>query len=248
LLDCKASPWVRGVVDTLVGASIIRKSGIPTKNRLAVILIDTAFETGCRAFLKHTARIKLDQNHSHRENLVKAVRAKLSGIEDTVWDSIDYYYTEIRCDFYHQSAGKTLADTDVLDYLETVEFVIDHAFDIKIADLVRVELDAVQQTSISQPKGDTPPSISLDSIKNQRHVVLVAVSQVLPSSAAQVNEFLRKQGISLRLGKKEFTDIVARNSGTKKFFFFNKELRRWELSALGRFRLEQIVKGETDER
>lgn len=248
MADVKASPWVRGVVDTLVGASIIRKSGIPTKNRLAVILVDTAFETGCRAFLKNKARIKLDQSHSHRENLVKAVRAKLSDIEVTVWDSIDYYYTEIRCDFYHQSAGKTLADTDVLDYQETVEFVIDHAFDIKIADLVKAELEAVQQASIPPPIGDTPPSVPLDSIKNQRHLVLVAVSQVLPSSADQVNEFLRKQGKSLRLKSREFTDIVARNSGTKKFFFFNKGLRRWELSALGRFRLEQILKGETDER
>jgi len=247
MADSKIRPWIRGVVDTLVGASLIRNSGIPTKNRLAVILVDSAFETACRAFLTHTAKIKLDQKHSQRENLVKAVKAKLAQIEDSVWENIDYYYTEIRCDFYHQSAGKTVTDSDLLDYQETVEFVIDRAFNIRVGNLVKAKLESLQQAGVSSVNEETQLSIPLDSIKDKGDRVLLAVAQVLPSSAGQVNDFFRKQGIALRLDSEEFTSIVARNSGTKKFFFFNKDLRRWEPSALGRFRLGQILKGGMDE-
>ncbi len=123
----KTSPWITGIVDTLVGVSLLRTSAISTKNRLVVILVDTAFETACRAFLKNNLKIKLDQNQSHRDNLVKAVRSKLPTIDEEVWNNIEYYYTDIRCDFYHLSAGKTLTDSDLLDYQETVEFVIDMA-------------------------------------------------------------------------------------------------------------------------
>jgi len=112
----KTSPWIRGIVDTLVGAALLRSSSIPTKNRLVVILVDTAFETACRAFLKNNLKIKLDQNHTRRDNLVKTVRSKLPAIDEQVWNKIEYYYTDIRCDFYHQSAGKTLTDGDLLDY------------------------------------------------------------------------------------------------------------------------------------
>jgi hypothetical protein len=242
------SPWVRGVVDTLVGAALIRNSTIPTKNRIVVILVDTAFETACRAFLKYRAKIKLDQSHLHRDNLVRTVRSKLTDIDSKVWDNIDYYYTEIRCDFYHQSAGKTLTDTDLLDYQETVEFVIDRAFGIRMADLVKAEIEAVQLAKATTPGGEAEFSIRFDEIRNDTDKILAGVSQVSPSSVVEINDFFRKQGINFKLKSDEFTNIVARNSGTKKFFFFNKQLRRWELSALGKFRLEKLVKGETDER
>jgi len=242
----KVSPWIKGIVDTLVGASLIRQSSIPTENRLVVILVDTAFETACRAYLKYNAKIHLDQNHSHRDNMVKAVRAKLPLVDAAVWDSIDYYYQEIRCDFYHQSAGKTLTDSDLLDYQETVEFVMDHAFGIRVAELVKAEV-----TVVTPPDSPTPQALptvaSLTDVDDDRDKVLVAVAQVLPSSVEQVNSHLRQQGASLRLKTQDFTSIVARNSGTKKFYFFNKELRRWEPSALGRFRISQIAKGQTDE-
>jgi hypothetical protein len=245
--NSKINPWIRGVVDTLVGASIINNSTIPTKNRLIVILIDTAFETSCRAFLKYKARIKLDQNHSHRDPLVKTVRSKLPEIDALVWEKIEYYYTEIRSDFYHQSAGKTLPDDDLLDYQEAVEFVIDRAFNIRVADLVRAEMEAIQQTIAPVVTQETNKSTPINDSLDNKDKILIAVSQVFPDSVDQVNEFFRKQGLNLRLKGEEFTNIVARNSGTKKLFFFNKELRRWEPSALGKFRLATVVKGESDE-
>lgn len=243
ITNLKTSPWVRGIVDTLVGAALIRNSAIPTRNRLVVILVDTAFETACRAFLKYHLRIKLDQNHAHRETLVKTVKAKLQDIDQEVWDNIDYYYTEIRCDFYHQSAGKTLTDTDLLDYQETVEFVIDRAFGISIGDLVRAAQEALPEGSTT-PQTDIPEGVSIHQVDDDRDKVLVAVAFTSPESVEEINAYFKREGEKLRLKPKDLTGILARNSGTKRYFFYNRKTRRWELSGLGKFRLKQLVKGE----
>ncbi len=46
--------------------------------------------------------------------------AKLDHIDQQVWDNINFYYQDIRCDLYHQSAGKTVTDDALLDYRDTV--------------------------------------------------------------------------------------------------------------------------------
>jgi hypothetical protein len=242
LSDKRITPWLRGIIDTLVGASLIRQSKIPTKNRLVVILLDTAFETACRAYLKHKARITLDKSHQHRDILIKTIKSKLSGIDSEVWDDIDYYYTEIRCDFYHESAGKTLTDVALLDYQETIEFVIDKAFDMNVAQVVNASLEALLEPvsqDIIKSDGD---GVLLAKFNDKRDKVLVAVSQLKPVAFEDVKAYFKQQGETLRFKQEEFGNIVARNTGTKKYYYYNKELSRWELSGLGKFRLQQLMK------
>lgn len=247
MAEQKTGPWLRGIVDTLVGASLIRESSIPTKNRLVVILVDTAFETSCRAYLKHRKRIKMDKNHEHRATLVKTVRANLSSIDPEVWDTIDYYYSDIRCDFYHESAGKTLSDIDLLDYQETVEFVIDQAFDVQISQVVRAQLEAQKEHQATQSSTESTPTVPLHQLTDKRDKVLVTVAALNPTSCDEVNDYLKRAGDGLRLKPRELTGILAMNSGTKKYYFHNKDTGRWELSGLGKFRLGQLVRGETHE-
>jgi hypothetical protein len=236
----KTRPWLTGIVDTLVGAALIRVSTIPHRNRLAVILIDSAFETACRAFLLHTKRMKLDEAHRHREPLVKTMKSVLKDVDSSVWDSIDFYYTEIRNDFYHQSAGKTITDVAVLDYLDTVEFVIDRCFDIHVSQLVSTELPRVLAPADAQGHVDRDSARLLRSAKSKAEKLIVAVSFLNPKTAESVNEFFRREGEPTRLKPDDFTNIVARNSGSKKFFYFNRETKAWELSGLGRFKLSQF--------
>lgn len=233
------SPWMRGVIDTLVGAELLRGSAIPHRNRLAVILIDSAFETACRAFLQHKAKIKLSDSHKHRDNLLSTMKSKLKEIDSDVWDNINFYYEEIRCDFYHQSAGKTITDTAVLDYRDTVEFVIDSAFAIKVRPVVDQQLVAAQTTeSADDGAADLGPSIHLADTKDRTTKVLIAVATVAPRGVDEVNGFFKREGESLRLKPEEFTTVLARNSGSKKLFYFDREARSWKLSKLGRNRLD----------
>jgi hypothetical protein len=242
----KIAPWLRGIVDTLVGAAVLLKSAIPHRNRLAVILIDSALETACRAYLKHRLHIRLDDTHRHRENLMKITKAKLAGIDDPVWDTINYYYDEIRCDFYHQSAGKTLTDIDLVDYRETVEFVLDKAFGISTAQLVTAE--ALRVETERQGQAVTAPEpiqagVRLSQVREKIDKVLIAVAELQPGTVDELNDYFRREGESLKLKQDDFTGIVARNRGSKKLFYYNKEARKWVPSGLGRFRLQQLVAG-----
>ncbi|MCG3114104.1 MAG: hypothetical protein LLH30_00310 [Candidatus Manganitrophus sp. SA1] len=239
----KIRPWLQGIVDTLVGANLIRQSKIPHRNRLAVILIDSAFETACRAFLQNKAKVALKENHRHRENLINTVKSKLSDVDDEVWDSINYYYTDIRCDFYHQSAGKTITDVALLDYQETVEFVINQAFGVKIGPLVSAESNSIElQQENSKEKPSPTPKVQLSGLNTKVDKMIVAVGTLGPKNKDEVNEFFKREGDSLRLKNGEFTKILARNSGTKKFFFYDRELRKWQLSGTGRFKFGQLQK------
>lgn len=242
----RISPWIVGVVDTLVGARVILGTNIPHRNRLAVILMDTALETACRAFLKHRKRIALSDAHRHRDNLVKAVRGNLKEIDDVVWESINYYYEEIRNDLYHQSAGKTITDASLLDYQDTVEFVIGRALDMSVAPMVLAELEKLK---ISE--GNNTPELGavatprLRGVSDRIEKVIVGVATVQPQNVDALNEFFKREGDPLRLKPTEFTNIVARNSGSKRFFYYSKEQKVWGLSSAGQFKLSQI--GSTEE-
>lgn len=230
---------MRGVIDTLVGSELLRGSAIPHRNRLAVILIDSAFETACRAFLQHKAKIKLGDTHKHRDSLISTMKSKLKDIDGEVWDSIAFYYEEIRCDFYHQSAGKTITDIAVLDYRDTVEFVIDSAFATKVRPIVEQQLIDAQTADLADHGvSKAVPTMLIADGKDRTTKVLIAVAAVAPKSVDEINEYFKREGETLRLRPEEFTTILARNSGSKKLFYFDREARCWKLSRLGRNRLD----------
>jgi hypothetical protein len=63
--------------------------------------------------------------------------------------------------------------------------------------------------------------------------LLGAVSVLAPRGADEVNRLFKNEGIPLCLKPIEFSNIVARNSGTKTLFYFDKEQKRWLLSDSG---------------
>jgi len=185
--------------------------------------------------------VTLAENHKHRENLVSTVKSKLRDIDDEVWDSINFYYKEIRCDFYHQSAAKTITDTALLDYKDTVEFVLNKAFKAQIGQIVSGRLANVIPSELQETIAqDTVSSISVTRVKGKVAKVILAVAATEPGGADQVNEFFKKEGEPLRIKKTEFTGLVARNGSTKKYFWFDRQRRKWSLSNLGRFKLNHI--------
>ena len=233
-------PWLEGIIDTLVGARFLLQSAIPHKNRLAVILFDAAFETGCRTYLRNIAKVKLDEAHKHRDNLMKLVKAQLSAIDADVWSSLDYYYNEMRNDFYHVSASKTLTESAVLDYEETVQFVLDRAFSTKTKDLVETRMKSATHTEAPTP--DSQQEVDWAKALTRTERILAAVAVISPRRVDEVNSYLKKQGVPLRITANEFTNTVARNTGSRTFFFFDRDQKRWGLSALGKFRLTSLLK------
>ena len=240
----KVAPWIRGVVDTLAGAKVILSTTIPHKNRLAVILYDSAFEIACRAFLQYKEHIKPDDAHRVRENLMKVVKARLKDVDPDVWQIIDFNYQEVRCELYHDSASKTITDEAWLDYEEAVIFVIDRALNIKARDMLAAYAFNSPQV-VQDSHSNTLKSLS--NAKTPVDRLIVAVDDIKPSGFEQLRDWFRKAGVASPIKEKDFTNTMARHSGSKKYFYYNKVTKRWELSGIGVFRLSQLSEGGTDE-
>jgi len=247
MANAKARPWISGIVDTLVGAHVLMKTAIPHRNRLAVILIDSAFETACRAYVHHVAKVERTDAHRHRDNLVKAARGLLKGIDKDVWENINFYYTEIRNDLYHVTASKTVTDIALLDYLDAVEFVIHTAFGIPVGEMVTQAVGSAQNSQRSESQGDELAPMRVPELRGlsaDLDKVVIAVHAIGPNSVHEINEFFKEHGDRLRLKPAAFTSLVARNSGSKRFFFYSRADKAWKLSSLGKYRLAELSNGD----
>jgi hypothetical protein len=213
-------PWLAGLVDTLVGSQLLSSSSIPHRNRLAVLLIDSAFETACRAYLRYVAKIPLEESHKHRENLVKATKAKLLGIDDIVWETIDFNYQEIRNDLYHQASAKTVTDESLLAYRESVEFVIDKAFGVDSSQYVNVAMQHMFDSADTGKRNEASvQNVLMTTVPDTVDKLVLAIAATSPQSYLDVKQYMRKQGENTKLSSKEFTNIVARHSGSKRLFY-----------------------------
>jgi hypothetical protein len=134
----------------------------------------------------------------------------------------------------------------LLDYQDTVEFVIGRALDISVAPMVLSEVEKLRISDGTNPSElGAVATPKLRGITDRVEKVIVGVSAVQPQSVDALNEFFKREGDSLRLKPAEFTNIVARNSGSKRFFYYSKEQKSWGLSSAGQFKLSQI--GSTEE-
>jgi hypothetical protein len=133
----------------------------------------------------------------------------------------------------------------LLDYQDTVEFVIGRALDISVAPMVLSEVEKLRIfEGTSTPDLGAVVTPKLRGVTDRVEKVIVGVATVLPQSVEALNEFFKREGDSLRLKPAEFTNILARNSGSKRFFYYSKEQKSWGLSSAGQFKLSQIGSSE----
>jgi hypothetical protein len=244
----KLAPWIHGILETMTGAELLHRTTISHRNRLSVILLDSALETASRAFLKYKVGIKLGEPHKHRANLISAVRSNVKDVDPEVWETLDFYYEEIRCDLYHESAGKTITEESFLEYQETVVFLIDRMLAISSEQLVKAQVAAIESQTNVLPSQLDASAVLMGTLTNETDKVIMAIGELAPRGYEQVNEFFKKAGDSLRLTSERFTAIIARNPASKKYFYHDKELKVWQLSGLGKYRLRQIQMEENHER
>ncbi|RJP28011.1 MAG: hypothetical protein C4533_05910 [Candidatus Omnitrophota bacterium] len=227
-------PWLRGIIDTLTAANLIKHSKIEHRNRLVVILLDSALEIAFRSFLKRIKRIQLSEAHKHRENLVKAVQNNIS-FDAEVWDSINYYYEDIRCDFYHTSSDKTLTDKSLETYIELVEFVINSLLNIKCRDFILKPSEVMTTEGASK---DQEKPIYFGDLKSDLEVFLVGVDKYNPSSLTELLEHLKKEGVRKKFTYKQFNNCVGANY--RHLFYYDKSTKRWNLSSEGLRKLRSL--------
>jgi hypothetical protein len=123
-------PWTLGLVEAVAAVEIISRQRLETKNRLALIVLDSNFEIALKEFVTHRKDLwpnpDLKTIFRTREIGVNAVSAKIS-IPQKLLDKAAHYY-QLRNKLIHERATVDITDTDVENYQDTVERILNILF------------------------------------------------------------------------------------------------------------------------
>jgi hypothetical protein len=131
-------PWTLGLVEALGAVEIITRQRLETKNRIALILLDSNFEIALKEFIVHRHDLFPAQQFpgaaiqalfGKRHQVVAAVTAKIA-IPKRLLDKAQHYY-ELRNKLIHERATVSVTDTDVDNYRSTIEKILGILFKLK---------------------------------------------------------------------------------------------------------------------
>jgi hypothetical protein len=130
----KMQPWTLGIVESIAAVDLIRRQKFETKNRIALLLLDSSFEIALKEYIVHTQGLNfgqrtLEQIFEQRESVLKIVRQKVS-IDNPTLAKIDHYY-RLRNKLVHERATVEVPNEDINIYEETVQGVLTQLFGLQ---------------------------------------------------------------------------------------------------------------------
>jgi len=130
----KDKPWTVGLVESIAAVDLIRKQKFQTKNRIALLLLDSSFEIALKEFIVHTDGIDLRgktqaQVLRRRPDAIEVVDYKVS-LGAATLGKINYYYG-LRNQLVHEKATAAVTPEDIDNYQETVQGVLNQLFGLR---------------------------------------------------------------------------------------------------------------------
>lgn len=134
--------WIAGLVATLEGARRLASSDIDYRGRLALIVLDTVFETGGLVFLEHVASWgagelgQLIETRSRLElfnELKQAARDEDRPLKPAIWHAIDECHRE-RNRLAHVSINEDVPPSYLRRYFKTAIQFLNRLFQLKLDD------------------------------------------------------------------------------------------------------------------
>ena len=131
----KAQPWTLGLVETFGAVEVVKRQRFDTKNRMALILLDSNFEIALKEFIVNRTDLfpintyndsKIASLFKNRPNVINEVVAKVPKI-GPLTPKISYYY-KLRNKLIHERATVGVTDHQIEDYRATVEQVLTELF------------------------------------------------------------------------------------------------------------------------
>ena len=235
-------PWIRGLVETLTAVKLLRESLIESKNRLALILLDSALEIGFKNFLIYERGVPLEKTNpilKYRDNLHKEIAKKTRGMfnlkpwdDGKVWKKINFYY-EARCDLYHETAEKTLSDSSIGTLFELVSFVLDRLFSIRTKEL---SLDSRQVFP-----AERKPLVNLSMLRKPIDLFVVAVAHSQSRSPKGLKVALEKLGSRKSYSASTIGSYLS-NKSYRHLFHLNEDTGVMELTSPGEIHYQKLLK------
>jgi len=127
-------PWIVGAYESLQVAEMLAgKKTLQQRNRIALIVLDSALEIAFKDFLAHEAKQPLGEQKlldlfKDRESVHKEIeKTVLNGSQ--VWQRVRYYY-KLRCELVHKRASVSVSDADIANFRSVVEKLLSQLFGI----------------------------------------------------------------------------------------------------------------------
>ena len=135
------NPWTLGLVEAMGLVDIVgAQRKFQTRNRTALILLDSNFEIALKEFIVHRKELFPAHKYTNsyisnlfksRTNVLNEVLAHVK-INNTLITKVGHYY-DIRNNLIHQRATVGVSDRDIEDYRAVIEKVLKKLFDLKFS-------------------------------------------------------------------------------------------------------------------
>lgn len=130
-------PWTVGLVEAMSTVDYLSRKKFETRNRQALILLDSNLEIGLKEFIVHRADLfrpdkfgdaQLLELFKKRHEVINKVKPHLT-VDDTIWNKVRHYYDR-RNKLIHERATLQITDRELEDYRVVVEDVLSELFDL----------------------------------------------------------------------------------------------------------------------
>ncbi len=131
------APWTLGLLEAVSAVDSIQKLKLETRNRIALILLDSNFEIGLKEFVIHRSDLftpkvyddaKIKDLFSRRYKIVTEVKNKVK-LPQKLVEKANHYYG-LRNKLIHERATVGITDADVAIYRDTIEQILNRLFDL----------------------------------------------------------------------------------------------------------------------
>ena len=127
-------PWTVGLFETIIAVDWVLKQNFQQKNRIALILLDSTLEIAFKEYLLNESgqaygAVRFQQLLSNRVDVQTEV-ARFARISRADWGKINHYYRS-RNQLIHQRSSVAISDSEIGDFLVTVERVLRRLFGLK---------------------------------------------------------------------------------------------------------------------
>src|SRR5262249_43418006 len=130
-----AQPWTLGLIEAMGLVDLVVKQKLDTKNRVALILLDSNFEIALKEFIVN--RTDLFPPHKYNDakivGLFKARHEVINEVKQhvrlpkTTLGKVAHYYN-LRNKLVHERATVGITDRQIEDYRRTIEHVLHKLF------------------------------------------------------------------------------------------------------------------------
>lgn len=134
----KIKPWTKGLYESMIIVDdITKQKKLETKNRNALILLDSNLEIAFKEFLVNDSNTYYSNDELHnlfkaRHKVVKEIKKYFSekDISDEDWSRINYYYN-LRCKLVHEKATANILDKELDNMRKLVEKILKKLFKLR---------------------------------------------------------------------------------------------------------------------